>query len=60
MFNVLSRKDYMYIDNCYDRLQREANHNQDKYGIGFGGGQSMYAIDRGEITKDQDFYERRN
>ena len=59
MFNVLSRKDYMYIDNCYDRLQREANRNQDKYGIGFGGGQSMYAIDRGEIVENQIFDERR-
>lgn len=59
MFNVLSRKDFMYIDNCYDRLQREADRTQDKYDSCFGGGISMYAIDRGEITENRIFDERR-
>lgn len=33
---------------------------EDKSDCPFGGGSPLWLIDRGEITKDQDFYERRN
>ena len=59
MFNVLSRKDFMYIDNCYDRLQREAARVQDKYDSCFGGGSPLWLIDRGEMQEKQNFDERR-
>ena len=49
----------------YTELDRytELNKNEfgeDKFGSAFGGGSPLWLIDRGEITKDQDFYERRN
>lgn len=34
--------------------------SEDKFGSVFGGGSPLWLIDRGEITEDQDFYERRN
>ena len=58
MFNVLSRKDYNYIDNNYNRLQREAARIQDKYDIGFGGGNSMWLLDRGDIQENCDIERR--
>lgn len=48
----------------YEELDRYTE--LDKNGIGedksdccFGGGSPLWLIDRGEIAKDQDFYERR-
>lgn len=49
----------------YTELDRHAElakneFGEDKFGCCFGGGSPLWLIDRGEITKDQDFYERRN
>lgn len=42
----------------YTEIKNELS--EDKSGCCFGGGSPLWLIDRGEITKDQDFYERRN
>lgn len=49
----------------YEELDRYTELNktgfgEDKSSCPFGGGNSMWLIDRGEITEDQDFYERRS
>lgn len=49
----------------YEKLDRytELDKNglgEDKSDCPFGGGSPLWLIDRGEITKDQDFYERRS
>lgn len=49
----------------YTELDRYTELNktgfgEDKSDCPFGGGSPLWLIDRGEITKDQDFYERRN
>ena len=43
----------------YTELDKNEFH-EDKFGCSFGSGNPLWLIDRGEITKDQDFYERRN
>lgn len=42
----------------YTEIKNELS--EDKFDCCFGGGSPLWLIDRGEITKDQDFYERRN
>ena len=47
--------------NTNDRYTEIKNElSEDKSGCCFVGGSPLWLIDRGEVTKDQDFYERRN
>lgn len=48
---------YEELDRC---TEIKNGFDEDKFGFVFGGGSPLWLIDRGEITKDQDFYERRS
>lgn len=54
------KKNLSYVE--LDTLNTHTGKNEfaeDKTDCCFGGGNPLWLIDRGEITKDQDFYERR-
>ena len=53
------KKNLSYIE--LDRHAEIKNgFDEDKSDCPFGGGNSMWLIDRGEVTEKQNFYERRN